>query len=75
MCNFTLLNQLFFNRENGDERAVLATLLELDSTIAKSEEGMILTHSNVLARVVDSAALTDNDITSDTLLTTKNLNA
>ena len=36
---------------------------------------MILAHADISARVVDGATLTDDDVTSDTMLTAKNFNA
>ena len=36
---------------------------------------MVLAHADVLTGVVDSATLTDDDVTSDTMLTAKNFNA
>lgn len=35
---------------------------------------MILTHANILARIVDRTTLTDDNVASDALLTAKNLN-
>ncbi len=48
--------------------------MELYNAIAQSEERVVLTHSNILARVVDSAALTNQNVASDAGLTAKNLN-
>ena len=67
---------LFFSsRKYRHETLVVTTFLEFNNTINESIQSMILTHSNVLSRIVNSTALTDDDITSDTFLTAKNLNA
>ena len=71
-CCYSLFD-LFRIRYHGDEGTVLAALVELHNTVAKSEEGMVLAHSYILARVVGGATLTDDDIASYALLTAKNL--
>ena len=58
----------------GNNTAVACSALKVYNTINECEEGVILTHANVLARVVNSTALTHDDVTSDTLLTAPNLN-
>lgn len=61
--------------DDADKRAVLTAFVELHNTIYKGVEGVILTHTNVLARIVDGATLTDDDITGDAFLTTEYLDA
>lgn len=60
--------------DDGDEGAVFTTFLELDGTVAKSKEGMVFTHSDILTRIVDGATLTNDDVTGDAMLTTKDFN-
>ena len=55
--------------------AVALTTLESHHAICESEEGVILTHTNILAGIVDSAALANDDVASDASLTTPDLNA
>lgn len=66
---------LFLYGKNGNIAAVLAAFAELYSTIAKSEESMILTHTYVLARIVDGTTLTNDNVTCNAFLTTVDLNA
>ena len=70
-----LMTYLSFSQgQYGYNTTVASTALEVYNTINECEEGVILTHANVLARVVNSTALTHDDVTSDTLLTAPNLN-
>ena len=55
--------------------AVETTFPELYGSVNKSIERVVLTHSNVCAGIVTSTALTNDDVTSDALFTTKNLDA
>ena len=64
----------FSQGQYGYNTTVASTALEVYNTINECEEGVILTHANILARVVNSTALTHDDVTSDTLLTAPNLN-
>ena len=66
---------LFGGRNHGDVGAILASAFELHCTVAEGVEGMIFTHTYVLAGVVDGATLTNDDVAGDALLTTKYLNA
>ena len=59
----------------ADERAVLTALVELHNAVDEGVEGVILTHADILAGIVDGAALTDDDVARDALLTTEDLNA
>ena len=69
------MKKLLFNGKHGDVTTIFAAFVELDNTINKSEEGVILAHTDILARVVDRTALTDDNVAGDALLTAKNLNA
>ena len=64
-----------FSRHNRNVGLVLTSLVELHNTIAESEKGMVLTHANILARIVDSTALTDDDVAGDARLTAKDFHA
>ena len=60
--------------QNGNHAVVACSTLEVNNTINKSEERVVLTHADVLAGIVNRTALTHDDVTSDTLLTAPNLN-
>ena len=45
----------------------------MDSAVNQSIEGVVFTHTNVLARVVDSTSLADDDVASLGKLTTEDL--
>ena len=64
---------LFSYRNNRNCRAVLATLLEYYCTIYESVQSVVLTDTYVLAWVVLSATLTNDDVTSLSKLTTEKL--
>jgi hypothetical protein len=64
-----------FGRNHGDEAAVLTAFVEFHHAVDEGIERVVTTHANILAGVVGGAALTDNDVAGDALLTTKNLNA
>lgn len=49
--------------------------MEFNHTVNKSEERVILTHAYVLARIVNSTALTHDDVACHAGLATPNLNA
>lgn len=70
-----LLRELFFGGNDGDIAAVFATFVELDDAVDKSEEGVVLTHTNVLTGVVGGTALANDDVASDAFLTTKDFDA
>ena len=55
-------------------RTVQTTLLEHHHTVLQGVEGVVLTHSNILAGVVLGAALANDDVAGDALLTAPNLN-
>ena len=54
--------RLVLERNDGDEGLVLFLAGELDSTVYESVKGVVLTHADVAARVVDGATLTDDDV-------------
>ncbi len=65
---------LFGCCDNRDERLVLTALVELHNAIAQCEQGMILAHSDVAPRIMFGTALTNYNVASNALLTTKYLN-
>lgn len=68
-------NVLLCCGDNGDKTTILTAFVELDHTVDKSEQRMILTHSNILTGIVNGAALTDNNVTGDALLATEDFHA
>ena len=66
---------LLFCGYHGDVAAVAASTMEFDHAVDEGEEGVILAHADILARVVGGAALTDDDVAGDALLTTKDFHA
>jgi len=70
-----LLRELFFGGNDGDIAAVFATFVELDDAVDKSEESVVLTHTNVLTGVVGGTALANDDVAGDAFLTTKDFDA
>ena len=60
---------------NTYSTAVEATLPELYGSIYESIERVVLTHSNVCAGIVASAALANDDVACHALLTSENLDA
>lgn len=64
---------LLLRRNHGDVRSVLIGFLEFDDTVTKGEQGVILAHTDILARVVDGASLADDDVTSFGNLATEDL--
>ena len=79
MC---LIGDLFFAKrlfsslgDDRDVRAVFLTSLKLNGTVAEGIQSMIFAHSDVLARIVDSATLADDDVTGDAMLTAEDFNA
>ncbi len=49
--------------------------MELYGTVYECVEGIILTNSNVVTRIVLCTTLTNDDVASQTLLTAENLDA
>ena len=70
-----LFGDCAFHRIDGDERLVVFFLHELNDAVALGIEGVVLAHTDVLARVVLRAALTDDDVASNGCLTTENLHS
>ena len=62
-----------FGGDDADEAAVLTAFVKLHDAVDEGVERVVLTHADVLAGVVDGAALTDDDVAGDSLLTTENL--
>ena len=60
---------------NGYRATVEASLLEGDDAVCEGIECVIAAHTDVLAGIVLRATLTNDDVASYTLLTTKNLHA
>ena len=63
------------HRDNRHEGLVVAFLLEGHHAVNECEQGVVLTHTDVLARVVLCTALTNYDVTCFCILSTPNLNA
>ena len=68
-------NVLLCCGNNGDKTTILTAFVELDHAVDKSEQRMILTHSNILTGIVNGAALTDDNVTGDALLATEDFHA
>lgn len=65
---------LLFGGNHADVAAVLSAFVELHHAVDEGVQGVILAHTHVLAGVVGRAALADDDVAGDALLTAKNLN-
>ncbi len=61
-------------RKYRHERTIFSSFSELNYAIYQSKQGMVFTDTYVLAWVVRSASLSYNDVTSDDILATINLN-
>ena len=68
---FVFDGSLLGQRRYADERLALTLLAERYRTVYQCEEGVILTHTHVLAGVVDSTSLTNDDVASLSELTTE----
>lgn len=66
-----LFSDLSFDGKDGDKRLAFFLLLELDNAIAQGIQGVILAHADVLARIVFCAALTNDDVASNSGLSTE----
>ena len=64
-----------FNRQNGDIGFALGLLLEGNRSVDQSENCVILAQTHVLTRIVQRAALADDDVTGFCELTAVNLDA
>ncbi len=62
------------NRNDRDCRTILATTLESHNTVSKCEQSVVLTDTYILAWIVYSTTLTNEDVTSFSILTTEQLN-
>ena len=71
----TLFNDFASHWDDGDKRLVVFFLHELNDAVAFGIEGVILAHTDVLAGVVLGATLTNDDVASDSCLSTENLNS
>ena len=69
------MKKLLFNGKHGDVTTIFAAFVELNDTVDKCKEGVVLTHANILAGVVSGTALTNDDVAGDTFLTTKDFHA
>lgn len=56
--------RLVLEWDDGDKGFVFLLPGELDSTIYESVESVVLTHSDILARIVDCTPLADDDVSS-----------
>lgn len=64
---------LLRGRNDRHVRSVFVGSLEFDDTVTEGEKGMVFTHTDILARVVDGASLADDDVASLGKLTTEDL--
>ena len=64
---------LCLGRLHVDELAAFFAFGKYDNSVDKSEDGMILTHANVKAGMVNRATLTLDDVACFAVLTTENL--
>ena len=62
-------------RDDRNDALVVLALVELNSTINERIERVVLTDSHVVARIVLCAALANDDVARDALLSTENLDA
>jgi hypothetical protein len=65
----------FCSRNYGNNALVVATFFEIDNSVDQSIECIILTDTNIVARIMFCATLTNNDVASYYFLATPNLNA
>lgn len=76
MSNFVVKwGSLSFGGSNVDEFTSFLAFGEDNDAVDESEEGVILTHADVVAGMVDGATLTLDNVASLAVLTTENLNA
>lgn len=66
---------VLFDRENRDVRFVVGCFLEINYTVNESEKGVILTHADILSRVVLCTTLTYDDIACNDMLATENFDS
>ena len=65
----------FCFRVNRNNATITIAAVEFYHTVNESEECVVLTHTHVLAGIVNSTALTHDDVACYAGLTTPNLNA
>ena len=63
LFKYSLNPFLVLERNDGDVGFVLSLLGELDGTVDKGIQGVVLTHTDIGIRVVDGTTLTDDDVT------------
>ena len=61
--------------DDRDNALVVLALVELNRSVNKCIQRVVLTNSHVVTRVVLRAALANNDVACNALLTTKDLHA
>ena len=68
-----MVSRLLVERSNAYIRSALSLLGESNHTVGKSEERVVFTHTYILAGVVDSTSLANDDVASFSELTTEKL--
>ena len=66
-----LFRDCCFNGEDGDVGSTFLLLSELDDAVTQCIQSVILAHTDVLARIVLRASLTNDDVASNSGLTTE----
>ena len=66
---------LSFRWYNGNVRAIVSFLLEDNLAVNKREKCMVFAHAYVLSGIVLGAALANDDVAGDAVLTSEDLNA
>ena len=69
------LLSISLGREHANSALIALTLVEIHHAIGKSEQSVVLTLADVLAREVLVTALAHDDVTCSDLLTTPDLHA
>ncbi len=64
--------RVFFERKNGNEGFSAGFFLELNRAVNQREKGVILTHSDIHAGIMDRTSLADDDIAGFGELTAEN---
>ena len=60
-----------FNGKDGDKGLAFFLLLEFDNAVTQCIQSVILAHTDILAGIVLRAALTNDDVASDSSLSTE----
>ena len=71
MLRIRLFSDFCFDGKDGDEGLAFFLLSEFDDTITQCIQSVILAHTHILARIVLRAALTNDNVASDSGLTTE----